>query len=141
MSFDTVKSPLNFDRFEIIKTGVSFWPSLVVAGGGAGGFATGEAITTIAHGLGFTPVVVAYLQEVNIASTQNFAVPSFSFFGAGSSVALWINFRVAADSTNFYIITDLMSYGVTASSTLLGGAAGGFKCQYYLMLERVKRSS
>lgn len=137
---DQIKSPIDYDRLEILKTGNSFWPSLSVAGGGAGGFACGEAITTIAHGLGFTPVVIAFVQELGISVTDNFVVPSFSYFGLGTQ-ALWINLQIAADSTNIYVITDMMTYGVTGTSNFLGGAAGGFICQYYLMEERVKRTS
>lgn len=137
---DTYKSPINYDRFEIVKTGNSFWPSLDVVGGGAGGFGSGEAMTTVAHGLGFTPVIVAFVQELGVAVTDNFVVPSFSYFGLGTS-ALWINFQVAADTNNFYIITDMMTYGVSGTSHINGGAAGGFICQYYLLAERVKRTS
>jgi hypothetical protein len=137
---DTLRSSINYDRFEIAKTGNSFWPSVSVVGGGAGGWGSGEAVTTIAHGLGFTPVIVAYVQELGTNITQNFVVPSFSYFGLGTS-ALWINLQIATDATNIYVITDLATFGVTGTSSFLGGAAGGFICQYYLLSERIKRVS
>lgn len=139
MAYDSIKSSIDFDRFEIVKTGNSFWPTLAVAGGGAGGFASGEAVTTVAHGLGFIPTVVAFIQELGVSVTDNFNAPGFSYFGNGTS-ALWINFQLSTDANNLYVITDMMTYGVTGTSTLNGGAAGGFICQYYLLKERVKRT-
>lgn len=136
---ETIVSPINDDRFEIVKSGYSFWPGLTVTGGGAGSWAAGEAITTIAHGLGFTPVIVAFLQEVG-STTLNFVTPSFSYFGLGTR-AIWLNFQVAADATNVYIINDMMIYGFTGGNTIPGGVNGGFNCQYYLLQERIKRTS
>lgn len=140
MGANTFHSSINTDRFEIVKTGNSFWPSLSVVGGGASGFGTGEALTTIAHNLGYKPAVIGYVQELGVAVTQNYVTPSFSYFGNSSS-ALWIVFSIAADSTNLYISTTMMTWGVTGTSSLLGGANGGFICQYYLLREQIKRTS
>lgn len=136
MSVDSIKESINLDRFEIVKTGNSFWPSLSISSPGAGGFATGEFTTTIAHGLGYIPSVVAYVQETGALITDNYIVPSFSIFGL-TDIALWITLQVATDATNLYIITDIMVYGT--GTTFNGGAAGGFICQYYLMKERIRR--
>lgn len=115
-------------QFEIVKIGLANFPSLSMTSPGTGNFSSGEALTTIAHNLGFTPAFLAYLYIGN----NNYATPKLFFTGTGAANAQWDCYQAYADINNLYLTTDTMVYNKA-------GTAGGttFKCKYYLLKERV----
>lgn len=132
MSTDVIKSPINLDQFEVIKSGNTFFPALSVSNPGAGLYGTGSATTTIAHNLGYTPVILAFAQIVS--SGKSYPVPLSIYSGSGAT-GLFHNFECYADATNFYLFCNPIVYGQTVSI-----AAIDYQCQYYLLKEKTKRA-
>lgn len=63
MSTDTIKSPINLDNFEIVRTGNAIINAFSIGSTGYQG--TGQSSPTITHNLGFTPVVFAFKSIVS----------------------------------------------------------------------------
>ena len=130
---DQIKSPINFDRFEILKVGLGSFPSLNIVPGGSGKWATGEASNIVAHNLGFTPTLIPFQQQGSF-NTYNYIIPMISIVGF-LDIGLWFDLQISVDSTYVYMTTKLTAWG-TSSSQVNGQ---GFNSQYYLVQERVKR--
>lgn len=132
MSIDTVKDTLNLDHFEIAKSATGIFASVTTSNPGAGNYALGHASTTIAHGLGYSPVILAFL-TIN-STRKTYPMPLNVYTTPSSSTAGWLAFELYADETNVYLLTDVVAYGASFST-----AADTYQAQYYLMKDRVKR--
>lgn len=128
-NFQTIASTLESNSFRIVTGGLTSVSS--------DGSATNW--TTVAHNLGFAPVVFAYLTGVNLSGiTSNGNIPLPTWAGASvdtlKSTALnggvakpvfimssWI--EAVADATNFYVVL----YNAT------GASISALPVQYYLV--------
>lgn len=128
MSLDSLKSSINLDEFEIVKTGNSSFPS-TTATAAAGNYLSVEAVTTIFHGLGFTPLIFANV----VTGTTNKPVTFYDANGSATS-AYWFDNQMYADNNYLYLLTDAMVTGGVVG-------VGSVPCQYYLLKEKVKRVS
>lgn len=133
MTVNTIKSPLDFDNFDILKSGDGFFPAVSVSSPGAGNYVTGNGTTTIAHGLGFTPILQAFLQDA--ATGMSYPLPVNKFIVNTSSQAAFYGLICYADQNNLYLLTELVAYGAAFSIT-----ASAYQCQFYMMRERIKRA-
>lgn len=132
MSFDSIKSPINLANFEIMKVGAPFMPAVSVSSPGAGQFGGGTATTTIAHGLGYNPIIISFLTPVSSGRSYPMAFSIYSV--PASSQAAWYNFECYADANNVYLFSQLTVYGAAFSI-----AANAYQVQYYLLRENIKR--
>lgn len=116
-----------YDQLEIVKTGNSTFSTATLSNPGAGNFSSTEVINTVPHNLGFTPAILAFVQQ----GTSWFQTPSNSFSGL-TTTASWIVYQVEVDDVNIYFLTDIITYG-------LGASAPTQNVKYFLM--RSKASS
>jgi hypothetical protein len=136
MSIDTIKTGLDYSRLEIMKVGSATLPSLSVGAVPAGNFSWGTATNTIAHGLGFAPLVISFEQNVNSNIMYNDMHPATSLFGIFAvNRAAWLTRHAYADSTNVYLEYNVLFWGDG------GLTVTGFTIQYYLLREVAKRTS
>lgn len=127
----TIKTPINLDHFEIMRAATGFFPAVTTANPGAGNFALGHASTTVAHGLGYTPVIFAWLSIVSNGKT--YPMPLNVYSAPTSLTSAFNAFEVYSDENNTYLLTDIVAYGAS-----FGVVANSYQAQYYLCRERVK---
>jgi hypothetical protein len=132
MSLDTIVSPDNLDHFEIMKAGTGFFPAVTTSNPGAGNFTLGHGSTTIFHGLGYTPVIMAFLSIVG--SGRTYPMPLNIYSTPTTATQGFVAFECYSDENNTYLLTDIIAYG--ASFAVLGST---YQAQYYLMREKIKR--
>lgn len=130
MSIDTLKASLGMDEFEVIKSGNANMPNLTVTGS-AGQYSSGEGITTIAHNLGFTPAYIINVEVIAGTQTKNYILP-YTENNVSAGLGFWLAHQAYTDQNNLYLLTDIMSFGGTTTSV-------NYKCQYYLLQEKIKR--
>jgi hypothetical protein len=133
VSIDTVKDSINVDEFEIVKQGTASFPGLTLSST-AGNFTAGEATTTVAHNLGYTPGILLNVLLASGSSTEIRNLP-YGENPVATNFGDWFVLQAYADNTNLYLLTDLLVYG-NASSIV----TSSFVAQYYLLKERIKRS-
>lgn len=127
-----LQSNPNLEQFEIVKAGISSFPSLSLSSPGAGNYSGNEAITTVAHNLGYTPPFIAFLQITTASPVKTYTIP-FTFMAGSSATASWEYYQAYVDNTNLYLLTDILVYAVAKSG---GGAT--FVCKYYLLRDRAR---
>lgn len=130
----TIKSSIDLDEFEIVKSGNAQFPVLQVLDPGAGKYRAGEAITTVAHNLGYTP---AFIVNISLwpgsGSTYSYTCP-YQENVLDPSFGAWTLLQAYTDQTNLYLLTDYMVYHTQTNGT------SGFIAQYFLLKEKVKRA-
>jgi hypothetical protein len=132
MSVNTIVGTENLDHFEIIKAGTGLFPGVTTSNPGAGNFVLGHGATTIFHGLGYTPVIMAFLSIVSNGRT--YPMPLNVYTTPTTATNAFAAFECYSDNQNTYLLTDIVAYG--ASFAVL---AGTYQAQYYLMREKIKR--
>jgi hypothetical protein len=132
MSLDQIRSNFGIDEFEIIRTGFGSFPTLTVISS-AGQYNSGEAITTIAHGLGYTPTLAVNISFLSGSSTQGLPCP-YENNQANASAAFWGILQAYVDKNNIYLLSDMMVYGNTT-----GQITTGYVAEYFLLKQRAKR--
>ena len=112
----------DFDNFEIVQTGVV----------SVSATSANQNWVTVAHHLGYTPTIEAWLDGVGLGSIFSDGVlmlPTFINVSIGSGVVSFNSYMFcAADVTNFYIII----YNAT------GAPISAFDVKYYLKRERAR---
>jgi len=115
------------NTFKIVSKGTATISSFVVGSPGATNFTSGETTTTVAHGLSYTPAILAFLGDVGTNNSLPYSY-ALSTGGGGKSVA-WTNVGVAIDSTNIYFRSSVMLTGA------FGFTSSAFNVVYYLLQE------
>ena len=131
---DSYKSPLDLNHLEIIRTSISFAPALSVSSPGAGAWLGGDATTTIAHNLGYTPVVLCYAQNLTTGKAQ--LAPHNVNASPSNTQIVFFTLWCYVDETNIYLVSSARCYGVGAAVT-----PNSYRMQYYLMREKAKRAT
>lgn len=109
------------DVFKIVATGNINSPALSISNPGAGNFANGSATTTVAHGLSFAPLLIAFGLD-----GSKYAQLPYTTYVAG----IWETFYLEVDATNVYFSVQAMVSGTGLS------LPGGFvPAKYYLLQE------
>jgi len=116
--------------FKIVKIGYGTSPAVTINSPGGGGYATAyPASVVIPHGLGFTPAVIAYLDNGGGSNT----LAPFTFMDVNATNrAFWETTSVTTDGTNVYIDTKMIYDAPAGNSTSGGGRA----VKYYLLQEQ-----
>lgn len=133
MSIDTIKSSINSDEFEIVKSGDAFFPAINLTISGAGKYIFGEATTTIAHNLGYTPALLVNIGFDPSGSNLSLSCPYADNLVVGS-FGIWLVLQAYADQTNLYLLTDMVALNTTS-----GVGSTDFVARYFLLKERIKR--
>lgn len=129
----TIRTPINLDTFEIVRTGHGAFPALSVPGLGAGQYNSGEAVTTIAHGLGYTPALFVNIAVASGSLTQGLPCPYLNN-NLATSAGIWGILQAYADQNNVYLLSDLMTYNANGVV-----AANFYIAEFFLLKERIKR--
>jgi hypothetical protein len=132
MSTDQIKENFGIDEFEIIRTGFGNFPILTVSSS-AGQYNSAEAVTTIAHGLGYTPTLMVNISFLSGTTTQGLPCP-YENNQANASAAFWGILQAYVDKNNIYLLSDMMVYGNATGQVLTGYVA-----EYFLLKQRAKR--
>lgn len=127
-NFTTLNNIVGAHAFKIALSGTYVTTqSYATTNPGAGKFGTDSfLVTTIAHGLGYVPAILAYLN--NGGQYNPLPYTFYQTAGAGAQ-GYWSTFSTYADATNLYITLTSQSYGGT--TTFLSG----FSIKYFLLQE------
>jgi len=112
--------------FKIVKIGTSATPSATVSKAGTNQYGVATNSTTIAHGLGYIPAVIAYAYD-NSASTY-VLLPWSSQNGVSTNSFTTVTYGIAVDDTNVYLSTNLFTYNASVTES-------GWNVKYYLLQE------
>jgi hypothetical protein len=119
----------DFNLFKIVASGTITAPDVTTAADGTN-TNSGGATTSIAHGLNFTPLIIAF---VEVSSTQYTLMPYSETVSASSPSGGIISsfYRATTSSTNISIFHYVVSY----SSGIGAGTYTGARIKYYLLRE------
>jgi len=121
----------NQNVFKIVGTGVGAFLTKTITGPAGGGWVTGHADTSIAHGLSFIPAYLTYI-ELFGGSLQRFSVP-LTLDNVVSNVEMSsVRYHVSVDATNLIFNTDITGY-LPAGKTAVAPAITSLK--YFLLQE------
>lgn len=128
-NFQSIANVLQSNSFKIVATGTVAAPAAVTVADGTNTFA-GGATTTVAHGLSFTPLVMAF---VAVSSTQYSLMPYSQTVSANDPGGGIIStfYRVTTNSTN----VEVFHYVVSYSPGIGAGTYSGANIKYYLLQE------
>lgn len=127
---DTIQSNPGFRTFEIVKVGVVTQPELSVSST-AGNWASDSDTTTVEHGLGYKPVVIAYWTNDVSGNGFSSALPRVIPSGSGATWAM-SSIRILASNQYVNFESRVSVYGNT-SNTIVEGTI-----TYYLLRESVR---
>lgn len=113
-----------FDDLQIIKTGVINNTPISISSPGAGNYDFDEVEDTVSHDLGYTPIVMGFLDF----DGSYHAMPLVNMAGA-SAQAEWSVFELYADDTSVRLYSSLKVYGIASSTSQ-------YNIRYFLMRER-----
>lgn len=114
----------DFSKLELVKVGNVSTIQYDSANPGAGNFnAEDGVIATVNHNLGYTPIMLAYLED----SDTFFQLPYEIYGDNGGTQAYWVGITPQVDSTSLIIEADVMVYG--AAITI----GAGFNIKYFLL--------
>lgn len=121
------------NTFKIVASGTAISNTYTVSGGSSGvwtNFLAGGPLT-IAHNLGYTPSVIAY---VKITTTNQYILlptTTQSIVGNSGTGAAFNRIAVNVDSNNLYILDTTLVNGIVTTSY----TAGGLNIKYFLLQE------
>lgn len=124
MSILTQSNPTS-NRFRIIKTGLITIPAGSINTGGTNYAFNASAPTQIAHGLGYSPAYIGYIES----GTDKIALPYSTHNGFTSTSFSRVDRRLAVDDTYIYGITEMWGYNVNTSTI-------AYTVRYYLLEEQ-----
>ena len=122
---DSLIFSTDFNSFKIVGTG-TVTTATISTSPAAGQYGFDESEELFPHNLGYAPIVIAY--QYDLAQGVFTPLPYTSAYSGSSSTAVWENFNVYVDATNFAIYQSRLSYGTS-------GSTGGFTIKYYLLRE------
>jgi hypothetical protein len=113
--------------FKIASSGTTTPPTASTTAPGAGLWAYGNNTKTIAHGLGYLPIIMAYITD----GSSYYSLP-WTVFGLSSTTQVQhASINVIVDATNITIYTSLLALNLTTSF------GSGLTIKYYLLQESV----
>lgn len=92
------------DVFKIVMSGTISLNTVSVSDAGAGLYNSNSVTTTVAHNLGYAPVVIGYINVV----TQYIAMPYTILDGAGA-LATWQSYSISVDQFNIYVTSQVLA--------------------------------
>jgi len=119
----------DFNLFKIVGSGTIIMPSVTTVADGTNTY-SGGITSSVAHGLDFTPLVIAFLE---VSSSQYSLMPYSETVSANSPSGGIISqfYRATTSSTNISIFR----YVITYSSGLGAGTYSGANVKYFLLRE------
>lgn len=115
--------------FKIVSSGTIIAPAVTTVGDGTNTY-SGSGATSVAHGLSFTPLAIAFV-EVSAAqySLMPYTETTSASVPSGGIVSEF--FRLTTSSTNIEVLHSVVSYSPGVS----GGTYSGANIRYFLLRE------
>lgn len=116
----------NNNVFKIVDEGTISSPDISIPAPGAGNYDTEINTTFVSHDLGYTPAVIAFLED----SSGYFTLPYTKTTGSGTA-ATWQTLHAVTTTTQVGFRINAMATGGTGLTL----AAGNWTLKYYLLQE------